>query len=102
MDTADLIAQLSPLADYLPATWQEGAGYALTTLVALRTGLRASVAFFSWLDGAIDGVPDEWVWPSKTAAALDAVDGWLAKWAPVKAVGMREKRAHAAKPKAQL
>lgn len=96
MEDIQVILQL--VTGLSPAEAGELLAKGLGLALALRTLLRALVAFFSWLD-ARDGELN-WGWYGKVADALDWVDARLARL-PVKAPGLLEKRVHAAPSKAQ-
>lgn len=86
---------LVTLFQMLPPEWITYAGTAMLWLAALRTGLRVAVHVCSEIDVALDGKTD-WKFVGKVADVLDAVDKVLAKWTPVKAPLVLEKRSHAA------
>jgi hypothetical protein len=84
---------LEPYVGFLPPTWRDTIAGLFVLLVALRTLLRALVAFLSYLDVAIDGKAD-WNLVGSLSDGLDWLDSKLAHL-PVKVPLLLEKRDHA-------
>lgn len=81
--------------DWLPTDYHDGVLLGLTTLVALRTFMRALVASLDWLDG-LDGYAN-WQWLHQVANFLDRVDAILARL-PVKAPLTRQEPRERSRP----